>query len=95
MVLGRTYWDMAKAKDDAQAKPLLEKSYEQVNQALKLNPTLASAHLLKSNLLLRVRRVQDALNEFEEYLRLEPKGQFAEQTRNTVEKLKLALRDKH
>jgi tetratricopeptide (TPR) repeat protein len=90
--LARIYWSMAsKIKEDAQARPYLEKAYDQVKKALELNPNLAQAHLLKGNLLLRVRRAADAQHEFEEYLRLEPKGAFAEQTRVTVEKIKKAL----
>lgn len=90
--LGRAYWSMAgKLKEDAQSRPYLEKAYEQVKKALELNPDYAQAHLLKGNLLLRVRRAADAQHEFEEYLRLDPKGAFAEQTRVTVDKIKKAL----
>ncbi len=90
--LARVYWDMAsKIKEDMQARPYLEKAYDQVKKALELNPNFAQAHLLKGNLLLRVRRAADAQHEFEEYLRLEPKGAFAEQARVTVEKIKKAL----
>jgi len=92
LTLGRVYWDMAvKIKDEAQARQFLEKSYEQTKRALELEPNLAGAHLLKGNLLLRVRRGEDAMHEFEEYLRLDPKGPFAEQTRTLVEKIKKAL----
>jgi Tfp pilus assembly protein PilF len=90
--LARVYLDMAsKIKDEAQAKPVLEKAYDHLNQTLKINPDLAQAHLLKGNLLLRVRRAADAQHEFEEYLRLDPKGAFAEQTRVVVEKIKKVL----
>lgn len=90
--LARVYWDTAaKIKDDAQARPTLEKAYEEVRKSLELNPNFAAAHVVKGNLLLRVRRVEDAQHEFEEYLRLEPKGPFAEQARNTIDKLKKAL----
>ena len=92
LTLSRVYFDMAsKTKDEAQARPSLEKAYDQVNQALKLNPDMAQAHLVKGNLLLRVRRAADAQHEFEEYLRLDPKGPAAEQTRIIVEKIKKAL----
>jgi len=92
LTLGRLYWAKgSKLKEEAQWRPLLEKSYEQAKRALELNPDLAGAHLLKGNLLLRVRRTEDAQHEFEEYLRLEPKGQAAEQTRAMVEKIKKAL----
>jgi tetratricopeptide (TPR) repeat protein len=81
----------SKFKDDTQARPALEKAYDQVNKTLELNPNLSQAHLLKGNILLRARRTADAQHEFEEYLRLEPKGIFADQTRVTVEKIKKAL----
>jgi tetratricopeptide (TPR) repeat protein len=90
--LARVYLDMAsKIRDETQAKSSLEKAYDQVNQSLKINPDLAQAHLVKGNLLLRVRRAADAQHEFEEYLRLDPKGPFADQTRVVVEKIKKAL----
>lgn len=90
--LARVYWSMAsKLKDAAEAKVPLEKSYDQVKRSLDINPNLAQAHLLKGNLLLRARRAEDAQHEFEEYLRLDPKGPFAEQTRVMVEKIKKAL----
>ena len=89
--LARVYWEKAREiKDLAQAKPALEKSYEEVKRALTLNPDLAGAHLLKGNLLLRVSRTSDALIEFGEYLRLEPNGPFAAETRALVEKIKKA-----
>jgi Flp pilus assembly protein TadD len=92
LALARVYWDTAlKVKDETQSRPSLEKSYEEVKKALELNPNLAEAHLLKGNLLFRVRRAPDALHEFEEYLRLEPKGQFAAATRAMVDKIRKAL----
>jgi hypothetical protein len=57
---------------------------------LELNPNLAPAHLLKGNLLLRVARPIDALVEFDEYLRLEPNGAFANETRTAVDKIRKA-----
>jgi thioredoxin-like negative regulator of GroEL len=92
LTLSRVYWDMAsKIKDETQARPYLEKSYDQVKQALSLNPNLAHAHLLKGYLLLRVPRAQDALTEFEAYLRLEPQGEFSGQVKEVVQKIKRAL----
>jgi tetratricopeptide (TPR) repeat protein len=89
--LARIHWDnAAQIKDDTQARPVLEKAYEEVKRSLELNPEFAPAHVVKGNLLLRVHRVQDAQHEFEEYLRLDPKGPFAEQARTTVEKIKKA-----
>ena len=89
--LARIYWERARAiKDLAQAKPSLEKSYDEVKRALTLNPNLGGAHLLKGNLLLRVGRATDSLVEFDEYLKLEPNGPFAAETRSLVEKIKKA-----
>jgi len=66
---------------------VLEKAYEEVKRALDLNPDLAGAHLLKGNLLLRVGRAADAASEFNAYLRLEPNGPFAAETRALIEKI--------
>jgi len=89
--LARVYWEKSReVKDLAQAKPALEKSYEEVKRALLLNPDLGGAHLLKGNLLLRVGRANDAVTEFNEYLRLEPNGPFATETRTLVDKIKKA-----
>ena len=89
--LARVYWEKARVtKDQAVAKPDLEKSYQEVKRALTLNPNLSGAHLLKGNLLLRAARAADAVNEFDEYLRLEPNGTFALETRALVDKIKKA-----
>lgn len=89
--LARVYWEKARAvKDLMQAKPALEKSYEEVKRALTLNPDLAGAHLLKGNLLLRVSRTADAVTEFNAYLHLEPNGPFAAETRALMDKINKA-----
>jgi tetratricopeptide (TPR) repeat protein len=89
--LARVHWERARViKDLAQARPELEKAYEEVKRTLSLKPDLAGAHLLKGNLLLRVSRAHDALAEFDEYLRLEPNGPFAAETRALVEKIRKA-----
>lgn len=80
-----------KLNDEAHYRPLLEKSYLHAKRALQLKPDLAAAHLLKGNLLFKARRAQDALPEFEEYVRLDPNGEFANQTRALVQKIKTAL----
>jgi tetratricopeptide (TPR) repeat protein len=86
--LARVYWEKARAvKDATQARPALEKSYEEVKRALALNPDLAGAHLLKGNLLLRASRTADAVAEFNAYLRLEPNGPVATETRGLIEKI--------
>ena len=76
--LSRVFW----SKGD------LSKAGRQVGLAIQLNPNFAEAHLLAGNILLRVNKREDALAEFQEYLRLAPKGEFAAQARTAVEKLK-------
>jgi tetratricopeptide (TPR) repeat protein len=92
LTLARVYWEkVAGAKDESQWRPSLEKSYQEVNQALQLDENLAAAHLLKGNLLFKVRRAEDALREYDEYLRLDPKGASADQTRALADKIRKAL----
>jgi Tfp pilus assembly protein PilF len=92
LTLARVYIDMAaKIKDETQNRPLRVKAYDQVNDALKYNAELAQAHFIKGNLLLSVGRDQDAQHEYEEYLRLDPKGPFADKSRGWIEKIKKAL----
>lgn len=76
--LGRLYWDQG---DVAKAGPPIGKT-------LQLKPDFAEAHLLAGNILLRLRQQERALAEYQEYLRLAPKGEFAGQTRELTEKLK-------
>lgn len=84
VTLGRVYWEMGKI---AQAGP-------HVGKTIQLKPDLAEAYLLGGNILLRARKTEDALIEFEEYLRLEPQGKFAPETRELVVKIKKALAGK-
>jgi Tfp pilus assembly protein PilF len=92
LTLGHVYWNMAaKFSDEAHYRPLLEKSYAQAKRALELKPDLAGAHLLKGELLFKARRAADALYDLEEYVRVDPSGQFVEQTRALIQRIKLAL----
>jgi tetratricopeptide (TPR) repeat protein len=94
--LARVYWERARViKDVAEARPALETCYQEVKHALTLNPNLGGAHLLKGNLMLRAARTSDAVNEFDEYLRLEPNGAFANETRALVEKIRKATAGAH
>lgn len=84
LTLGQVYFekgDLAKAGPEA-------------GQALQLKPDLAEAYLLAGNLFLKARNAVNALQMFEQYLKLEPKGQHAAQTREMVEKIKKALAEK-
>jgi tetratricopeptide (TPR) repeat protein len=92
LALARVYWGKTSVLiEDATRRASLEHAYLEANQALKLDPDLADAHLLKGNLLFRARRAKDALTEFDDYLRLDPKGQFADQTRVLAERIRKAL----
>jgi tetratricopeptide (TPR) repeat protein len=84
LVLGRVYWDMDKI---VQAGP-------HVGTALRLKPDLAEGHLLGGDILLRARQPENAIAEFEEYLRLEPNGKYAAKTRELVTKIKNALAER-
>ena len=79
--LARLYWDQ---ENIAKAAPA-------IGHTLQLKPDFAEAHLLAGNILLRVNQPQRALAEYQEYLRLEPKGEFAAQTRELVNKLSKAI----
>jgi tetratricopeptide (TPR) repeat protein len=70
------------------AKGDLGKAARQVGLAIQLNNSFPDAHLLAANIHLKVNNRQDALEQFQEYLRLAPKGEFAAQARQAIQKLK-------
>ena len=92
-MLANVYWKMASAgsTNETDVRTWFESSWREVKRALELKPAYASAHLLSGNLLLKARRAKEALDHFEQYLKLEPKGEFAEETKALVEKIKKAL----
>lgn len=75
--LGRLYW----SKGD------LASAGRQVALSIQLNPDFADAHLLGANILLRAGKPDDAVLEYQEYLRLAPKGEHAAQAKETIQKL--------
>ncbi len=79
--LARVYWK----KDD------VPRAGRQLALTLQLNPNAADAHLLAAKVLMRARKFDDALTELQEYLRLEPKGTYAEQARATAQAIKARL----
>jgi tetratricopeptide (TPR) repeat protein len=79
--LGRLYWDKG---DVVKAAP-------SIGRTLQLKPDFAEAHLLAGNILLRLEQKERALLEYQEYLRLAPKGEFAPQARDLTEKIKDSL----
>lgn len=76
--LARVYW----GKSD------IVQAGRQVALTIQLNPNFAEAHLLAGNILARAGKREDALMEFQEYLRLAPKGEYATQAREMIQKLK-------
>jgi tetratricopeptide (TPR) repeat protein len=79
--LGRVYWEMEE----------IPKSAAQVGRSLQLKSDFAEGHLLAGNIMLRVGQPERALVEYEEYLRLAPKGEFVAQTTQLVSKLKTSI----
>jgi tetratricopeptide (TPR) repeat protein len=65
----------------------LSKSGKQVGLTIQLNDSFPDAHLLAGNIFLKINNRQNALEQFQEYLRLAPKGEFAAQARAAIQKL--------
>jgi len=82
--LGRIYWE----KQD------LINSGKQVVFTLQLQPDFADARLLAGNIFVRAHLPENAIIEYQEYLRLDPKGKFAVEIRDLVEKLKTMVATK-
>ncbi len=79
--LARLYWDLGN----------VPKAGPAVGRTLQLKPDFAEAHLLAGNILLKINQQERALAEYQEYLRLEPKGEFAVQARELAQKLSKAI----
>lgn len=79
--LARTYWALGRWQE---ADPHAAK-------AILLAPNSPSAHLIMGNIDLRKRDGQAALQQFQEYLRLDPQGAFAPTVRDLVDKLERGL----
>jgi tetratricopeptide (TPR) repeat protein len=79
--LARLYWD----------RENIGKAAPAIGHTLQLKPDFAEAHLLAGNILLKVNQQERALTEYQEYLRLEPKGEFAVQAHELVQKLNRAI----
>ena len=76
--LGRIYWE----------KKDLINAGKQIAFTLQLAPEFADARLLAGNIFVRAHLLENAIVEYEEYLRIDPKGQFAAETRQLVQTLK-------
>jgi Tfp pilus assembly protein PilF len=82
--LGRIHWEL---KDIA-------KSSVYIARTIQLQPNLPEARLLAGNIFIRAGFPDNALIEYQEYLRLAPNGEFAAQVQALVDKLKKSLASK-
>ena len=83
------HYTLARVYVDANAFPPAAPEIEKANQ---IRPDYAEGHLMAANIYIKTRNAEGALKEFEEYLRLDPKGKFAQQAQNAVTKLKEMLK---
>lgn len=79
--LGRSLWGLGKWQE---AEPHAQK-------ALEISKEFPPVHVLMGNILLRHRDAKAALAEFQEYLRLDPQGQFAAPVKEIVAKIEKGL----
>lgn len=84
LAMGRVYLDTEQVK----------KAAPHIGRTLQLKPDLAEAHLLGGNILLKIGEPTRALSEYEEYLRLDPAGEYAAPTRELVAKIRKTLPEK-
>jgi predicted Zn-dependent protease len=82
--LGRVYFEM---NDLTRAAP-------HIGRTLQLKPDFAEAHLVGGNILLRLAYPERALLEYQEYLRLQPDGEYAPQAQELVGQIKKALAER-
>src|SRR5262249_6761815 len=75
--LSKTYWAVGKWQD---AEPHAQK-------AATLDASMAPVHVLLGNIALRKQDTLDALKEFKEYLRLDPKGPMAGGVTQMIQKI--------
>jgi tetratricopeptide (TPR) repeat protein len=82
--LGRSLWAQSKWQE---AEP-------HVRQAIIISKDFAPAHVLMGNIYLRRRDANAATAEFQEYLRLDPQGQYAEAVKQMISKIQKALQQR-
>jgi hypothetical protein len=61
-------------------------------KAIQLRPASAGEHLLRGNVLLRKRDATGALKEFQDVLRLDPKGPMAAPTTEMINRIENVLK---
>jgi tetratricopeptide (TPR) repeat protein len=82
--LARVYWDSNE----------VIKAGHQIGRTIQLNPQFPEAHLLGGNVFMKLGMSQNALVEYEEYLRLAPDGPLAANAKDLVQKLRKSLQNK-
>src|SRR6266545_101955 len=82
--LARVYWETNE----------IVKAGRQIGRTIQLNSQFAEAHLLGGNVFMKIGMPENALVEYEEYLRLAPAGQSAASTKDLVQKLRKSLQNK-
>lgn len=82
--LARVYWETNE----------IVKAGRQIGRTIQLNPQFAEAHLLGGNVFMKIGMPENALVEYEEYLRLAPNGQAVASTKDLVQKIRRSLPNK-
>jgi Flp pilus assembly protein TadD len=80
--LAKTYWELGRWREAA----------PHVRKAVSGMPDVASPHVLLGNVMLRENNPQEALSEYQEYLKLDPKGLMAPGVRQMIEKIQRSSR---
>ena len=80
--LAKTYWALGRWREAA----------PHVRKAVSSMPDVASPHVLLGNVLLRENSPQEALQEYQEYLRLDPNGRMAPGARQMIDKIQKSPR---
>jgi cytochrome c-type biogenesis protein CcmH/NrfG len=81
LALGRLYLDTGN----------IAKAGPEIGRSLQLKPDNPETYLFAGNVLLKANRAEEAMQMFEQYLHLAPKGQYADETQKMVEKIKKVL----
>jgi Tfp pilus assembly protein PilF len=82
--LARVYWETNE----------IVNAGRQIGRTIQLNPQFAEAHLLGGNVFMKIGMPENALVEYEEYLRLAPNGPPAASTKDLVQKIRRSLPNK-
>lgn len=85
------HYTLARLYLDANAA---DRALPHIEKANKLRPDYADAHITAANIYIKTKNAEGALKEFEAYLRLAPKGKFAQKAQENVAKLKEMVKKK-